>query len=126
MIAALISLYTLENTLSGLTGTFSAARTDTQAGKGPGSGAGTGAGAGAGPGLGPEAWYTQAYSIVLPLWILYFSANTRIIIAYIEMTKCKVILYKLAVLISGLIFFYVGYTFMQGAYKITGGRDPIT
>jgi hypothetical protein len=43
-------------------------------------------------------------------------------IAYLDWSKRKILLYKLSVLASGLIFFYVGFTYMRGGYKITHGR----
>ena len=38
------------------------------------------------------------------------------------MTKWQVLLYKIFALASALLFFYVGFTFMRGAYKITRGH----
>lgn len=45
-------------------------------------------------------------------------------IAYEKWERWKVVLYKLAVLFCGLIFFYVGFTYMKGGYKITKGYLP--
>jgi TctA family transporter len=45
-------------------------------------------------------------------------------IAYEKWSKWKVIVYKVAVLGCGLIFFYVGVDYMNGAYKLTMGYFP--
>ena len=42
-------------------------------------------------------------------------------IAYARWSKWEVIAYKISVLSCGLVFFYVGFTFMNGGYKITSG-----
>lgn len=45
-------------------------------------------------------------------------------IAYEKWEKWKLIVYKLGVMSCGLIFFYVGFVYMKGAYKITKGYLP--
>lgn len=66
-------------------------------------------------------WYQTAYAVCFPFWIVTYSGSLRVIIAYMNWERWQVILYKLVVLLCGLIFFYVGYRYMMGAYKVTGG-----
>lgn len=45
-------------------------------------------------------------------------------LAFEKWERWKVIVFKLAVMLCGLIFFYVGFVYMNGAYKITEGYFP--
>lgn len=58
------------------------------------------------------------------MFVFYYAGSLRVMIAYEKWERWKIVLYKLAVMTCGLIFFYVGFTYMNGAYKITKGYLP--
>jgi hypothetical protein len=66
-------------------------------------------------------WYQTAYAFDFPVWVIYFAGSLRVMIAFANWSKWEVICYKLVTMSCGLIFFYVGFTFMNGGYKITSG-----
>jgi len=69
-------------------------------------------------------WYEQGFQACFPVFLFYFGGSLRVMIAYEKWQRWKVVLFKMAVLSCGLIFFYVGFTYMKGAYKITKGYRP--
>jgi hypothetical protein len=62
--------------------------------------------------------------VSFPLFLFYYGGCIRVMIAYEKWQRWKVIIFKLAVLSCGLIFFYVGFVYMRGAYKISKGYLP--
>lgn len=66
-------------------------------------------------------WYQIAYAIDFPLWAIYFAGSLRVNIAFANWSRWEVIAYKIVTMSCGLIFFYIGFTFMNGGYKITRG-----
>jgi hypothetical protein len=67
------------------------------------------------------AWYNYVYAIAFPTWVVYFAGNLRVMVAYSKCSRWEIIIFKLTLLICGLVFFYIGFTFMRGGYKITRG-----
>ena len=66
-------------------------------------------------------WYHYAYMVNFPLWVVYFGGFLKVMIAYAEWSRWEVIFYKISVMACGLTFFYVGFSYMNGGYKITSG-----
>ena len=66
-------------------------------------------------------WYETCYYIAFPIWVVYMTGYLRVLIVYSFWARWQVICYKLVVLISGLIFFYIGFKYMNGGYKFTYG-----
>ncbi len=66
-------------------------------------------------------WYEQCFGVAYPIWVIYFSGSLRVMIVYVDWSRWEVILYKLTVMFCGLIFFYVGFEYMNGKYKISQG-----
>jgi hypothetical protein len=69
-----------------------------------------------------DAWHRKCYAIAFPVWVVYLMGMLRVMIAYCKWSKCEVILFKLLVLACGLVYFYVGFEYMNGKYKITKGH----
>lgn len=66
-------------------------------------------------------WFQVMSAVAFPIWVTYLGGSMRVMIAYVKWTKWELILYKIVLIFSGLIFFYVGYEYMMGRYKITSG-----
>ena len=66
-------------------------------------------------------WYEVFYYVAFPIWFVYMSGYLRVSIKYSYWSKWEVIFYKSSVLICGLIMFYTGFKYMNGAYKFTSG-----
>ena len=45
----------------------------------------------------------------------------RVLIVYCYWKRWQIIFFKFSVLVSGLIFFYIGFVYLKGGYKITKG-----
>ena len=45
----------------------------------------------------------------------------RVMIAHCNWSRIEIIFYKLVVLFCALVYFYIGYEYMNGKYKISGG-----
>lgn len=71
--------------------------------------------------VGMQSWYVRMYAACFPTWVIYFGGTLRVMIAYGKCARWEIIIYKLGVMSCGLIFFYVGFTYMNGGYKITDG-----
>jgi hypothetical protein len=69
-------------------------------------------------------WYELGFEACFPVFVFYYGGSLRVMIAYERWARWKVVLYKLACMSCGLIFFYVGFTYMNGAYKVTKGYLP--
>ena len=66
-------------------------------------------------------WYETCYYIAFPIWVAYMTGYLRVLIVYSFWARWQVVCYKLGVLLSGLIFFYIGFKYMNGGYKFTYG-----
>lgn len=66
-------------------------------------------------------WYQILYSIAYPIWIVYLGGSLRVMIKHVKWSRWEIVLYKLVLLFSGLILFYVGFEYMNGKYKISSG-----
>ena len=53
--------------------------------------------------------------------MIYSSGYLRVLIAYSYWSRWQIIVYKIGVLICGLIFFFIGFEYMNGKYKFTKG-----
>ena len=67
------------------------------------------------------SWDRYVSLITYPAWLFYFTGNLRVMLVYVKWKRWEVILYKVAVIVCGLVSFYIGFEFMRGKYKITGG-----
>jgi hypothetical protein len=71
--------------------------------------------------VGMGSWHVTLYAICFPTMVIYFGGALRVMIAYGKCARWEIISYKLSVMSCGLIFFYVGFTYMNGGYKVTDG-----
>lgn len=58
---------------------------------------------------------------IFPLWVVYLAGNFRVMIAHAAWSRFEVITSKIILIICAFVFFYVGFTYMNGRYKITQG-----
>lgn len=68
-----------------------------------------------------SSWMEKVCLACFPVWVIYFAGYLRVLVAYGDLARWEVISYKLVVMICGLIFFYIGYDYMMGTYKVTNG-----
>ena len=71
--------------------------------------------------LSTKEWYETCYAIAFPVTVVYVTGYLRVLIVYSYWERWQIIFYKLSMLISGLIFFYIGFVYLNGGYKITKG-----
>ena len=56
-----------------------------------------------------------------PTVIFYICGSTRVLMAYCQLNKWEVILFKFVMTCCGMMYFYIGYEFMTGKYKFSKG-----
>ena len=69
-----------------------------------------------------QGWTTKAYTFTFP--VAYLTGNLRVYFAYVKWKSWQILMYKAAIIISGLLNFYIGFKYLNGAYKITRGIKP--
>lgn len=66
-------------------------------------------------------WHHKMILGSFPVWIICIGGYLRVMVARAKYAPWEIVVTKLVFVVSGLVFFYIGFQYMNGAYKITGG-----
>ena len=69
-------------------------------------------------------WTLKVFSFSFPVWVIYLTGNLRVHLIYVKWKSWQILLFKVAIVASGLMNFYIGFKYLNGAYKITKGFKP--
>ena len=66
-------------------------------------------------------WFQYWMVASFPILVIYMTGYLRVAVYFFQWPKWKIIVYKIMLTSCGMVFFYIGFRFLRGQYKVTRG-----